>query len=110
MNILDACRLKEGESIVIKATNEVVKVIAVLHTEFGPKISYLRLTDTKSYPDRTVDNSEIEKYYQLAPEVRDMIPRVEVEELLNLALATGAAYGDKMNSENAKSWIEHNLK
>lgn len=110
MNIIDAYKLQKDESIILTATNEVVKVVDVISSEVGPKITYQRLTDTKSEPDRFVGNTEVEKYLKLAPEARDMIPRVEVENLLNLALATGSAYGDKMNSKEAKSWIEHNLK
>lgn len=110
MNIIDAYRLRKGESIILTATNEVVKVIDVISSEVGPKITYQRLSDTKSEPDRTVSNLDIEKYYNLSENIRDLIPRVEVENLLSLALATGSAYGDAMNAKEAKKWIEHNLK
>lgn len=106
MNIIDAHNLSTGTSIIIIETKEVVKVIEVIATFQGPKIRYQSVKG----PVKEIDNLGIELYYKLAENARDMIPRVEVEDLLNLALATGSAYGDKMNSANAKSWIEHNLK
>lgn len=41
--------------------------------------------------------------------VKDSWSKEEVEQLLHLALATGSAYGDKMDQENADSWIKNNL-